>query len=142
MTGAHPGRLPMSTDRGMVHPVSDFEAPTIKPARVPVTLVVGGNDRLIGAVSEAAISAQLLVADCTVAEAASTAAELRPLVIVIPTVVYEADIEGYENLARDLRARLLVVQEDVLNPADLEEHLILLMNDAESQRPSWTGDLG
>jgi hypothetical protein len=122
--------------------VSDFEVPTIKPARVPITLIVGGNDRLIGAVSEAAISAQLLVAECDVADAASTAAEMRPLVIVLSTEVYEADVEGYDNLAEDVRARLLVVAGDVLNPTDLEEHLIQLMNAAESARPSWSGDLG
>ncbi len=125
----------------MVVGVSDSDVPTMKPARVPITLVVGGDDALIGAVSEAAISAQLLVAECSVLDAASSAAEMRPLVIVIPTEVYEADVEGYDSLARDVRARLLVVAGEVVSASDLEEHLILLMTDAEEQRPSWTGEL-
>lgn len=109
---------------------------------VPVTLVVGGSDRLLGVVSEAAISVQLLVAECSVADAASTAAEMRPLVLVIPRDVYEADREGMDGLARDVRARILVADADLLDPTQIEGQLAVLMNEAESARPSWAGELG
>jgi hypothetical protein len=122
--------------------VSHSEIPTIKPARVPVTLVVGGNDRLIGLVSEAAIAVQLLVADCSTSDAATTAAEMRPLVLVFPHDVYEADREAMDSLARDVRAKILVVDDGMVDPLELEHRLGALMGEAENQRPSWAGELG
>lgn len=122
--------------------MSVHEIPTLRPMQVPVTLVVGGSERLIGAVSEAAISAQLLVAECTLVDAMNTAAEMRPLVIVLPRDVYEAEREGLDLLARDIRAKLLVVESDTLDPLELEQQLAGLMSDAENQRPSWAGEMG
>jgi len=122
--------------------VSHSEIPTVRPLRVPVTLVVGGSDRLIGLVSEAAISAQLLVAECCPSDAATTAAEMRPLVLVLPRDVYESDREGFDSLARDVRSRILVADDDLLDPIELEAQLAILMGEAESARPSWTGEPG
>jgi hypothetical protein len=122
--------------------VNHSEIPTLRPLRVPVTLVVGGSDRLLGVVSEAAISAQLLVAECSPSDAATTAAEMRPLVLVMPRDVYECDREGFDSLARDVRARIFVAEDDLLDPLELEGQLAVLMNEAESARPSWTGELG
>ncbi|MBM4360001.1 MAG: hypothetical protein FJ096_18000 [Deltaproteobacteria bacterium] len=122
--------------------MSHSEIPTLKPARVPVTLVIGGTDRMIGVVSEAAISAQVLVADCSASDAATTAAEMRPLVLVMPRDVYEVEREAMDSLARDVRARILILDEDHVDTEELELQLVALMNEAENQRPSWAGELG
>lgn len=122
--------------------MSSSEIPTLRPARVPVVLVVGGEDRLIELVSEAAISAQLLVADCGLPEAPTAAAEMRPLVVVVPADVYETEGEGLESLARDVRSRVLVLDHSSTNSDEIEQKLIALMNESERDRPSWAGELG
>lgn len=117
-------------------------SPTLKHMQIPVALLVGGTERLISAVSDAALSAQVLVAECTVADAATMAAQMRPLVIVMPDEVYNFDRDGFEALARDVRSRLLTLADDDIDPVALEAELSQLMLESESQRPSWTGDLG
>jgi hypothetical protein len=121
--------------------MSDYEAPTLKQMQIPVALVVGGSDRLIGAISEAAVQAQVLVAECAVADALTMAAQMRPLVLVMSEEVYEFDRDSFDTLARDVRSRCLVVGEGDLDPVVLEQQLRELMFEAENQRPSWVGDV-
>ncbi len=120
--------------------VSDFEAPTLKQMQIPVALVVGGSDRLISAISEAAVVTQVLVAECSVTDAPTMAAQMRPLVLVMSEDVYGTDREGFDSLARDVRSRVLAVADEDMEPAQLEAQLAELMLEAEGQRPSWTGD--
>jgi hypothetical protein len=109
--------------------------------QIPVALVIGASEKLIGAVSDAAVSAQVLVAECSVQDATTMAAQMRPLVMVMPTEVYEFDQEGFDALARDVRSRVLAVSETEIDPAELEHQLTSLMVEAENQRPSWIGEL-
>ncbi len=119
--------------------VEEAEVPTLKKVHIPLALVVGGTDVLIAAVGEAALGAQVLVVECTAADAPTTAAQMRPLVLVLPEDVYAADREGYDMLARDVRGRVLAVGAGAIDPAELEEELRELMLEAERDRPSFPG---
>ena len=118
----------------------ETEATTLRQFKIPVVLVIGGSEALIAAVSEAALSAQVLVAECTVENATDTAAQMRPLVMILPEEVYLADSNNFDALARDVRAEILRV-DDELRGAELESELSLLMARAEAKRPSWTDEL-
>jgi nucleotide-binding universal stress UspA family protein len=119
----------------------ETEATTLRQFKIPVVLVVGGTEELIAAVSEAALSAQVLVAECTVVDVTDTAAQMRPLVMIIPEDVYQSDASNFEALARDVRAEILRVDADAPG-TDLEADLARLMARAEAKRPSWTEELG
>jgi hypothetical protein len=119
----------------------EFEAQTLRQLRIPVVLVIGGTEELIGAVSQAALSAQVLVAECTVDDATNTAAQMRPLVMILPEDVYQADANNFEALARDVRAEILRVDDRSADAAEIEAELSQLMARAEAKRPSWTDDL-
>lgn len=121
--------------------VSDSEVPTLRQMQIPVALVVGGNEDVIAVVSEAALGAQVLVAECSVADANTTAAQMRPLVLVFPEDIYGFDPEGFDALARDVRSKVLRVTPEMREVAEIEATLTQLMAEAENQRPSWSGDL-
>lgn len=118
----------------------ETEATTLRQFKIPVVLVVGGTEELIAAVSEAALSAQVLVAECTEGDATNTAAQMRPLVMIVPEDVYTADSNNFDALARDVRAEILRVDGSE-TPAELEAELARLMAQAEAKRPSWTEEL-
>lgn len=114
----------------------ETEAPTLRNFKVPVVLVVGGDDDLIRTVSEAALSLQVLVVDSSPEDAMNTAVQMQPLVMVIPGVVYDKDVSNYDALARDIRAGLMRVTPTIA--ADqLGRELTLMMHEAEAKRPSW-----
>jgi hypothetical protein len=122
--------------------VRDNEAPTLRQFKIPTVLVIGGTDALITAVSEAALSLQVLVAECGIEDATTTAANMRPLVIIISEDVYQSDGEGFEALATDIRAGLMRVDTAHCSSREIEARMTELMAEAEAKRPSWTGDLG
>lgn len=103
-----------------------------------MALVIGGTRALLAAVEEASLSAQVLVADCAVAEATNTAASMRPLVMVMPDDVYSFDPESFEALARDVRSRVLTVPTEGIALDELRSRLEAVMLEAETQRQSWT----
>jgi hypothetical protein len=119
----------------------DNETPTLRQMQIPVALIVGGTEELISSFGEAAVSVQVLVAECSVADAATTAAQLRPLVLVMNDDIYQFDAEGFEALARDVRSRVMRVPTPVPAPAELEAQLTALMQEAENERPSWSPDI-
>lgn len=119
----------------------DQEVPTLRQFKVPVVLVVGASEELLGLVSDVAITAQVLVSECSPEAATDTAASMRPLVLVMPEEVYLQDSQNFDALARDVRAKILRVPAPLPGPGQLEPELTRLMQEAEAQRPSWTGDL-
>jgi hypothetical protein len=118
------------------------DAPTLRQMQVPVALVIGGSPELVRSVEEAALSAQLLVAQCGVADATNSAAQMRPLVMIITEDVYSFDPESFEALARDVRSQVLTVPAEGILPEDLEAKLEAMMIEAENLRPSWSDELG
>jgi hypothetical protein len=61
----------------------------------------------------AAVRSGVLVHRCEVAAAATFAAERRPVAIVLSNAVYALDPDEFDALARDVRATLLKVDEEV-----------------------------
>jgi hypothetical protein len=102
--------------------------------RVPRLLVVGGDPSLYDLVTAAAVHLQLLVQHTDVREAATEAARLRPMALVIPDDVYEFDRTGFDELARDVGARLYITLTERPDVRRLAEELIMLM--AELELPS------
>lgn len=105
--------------------------------QVPVALVIGGSLELMSAMSEAALGAQVLVAECSVEDAATTAAQMRPLVMVMSEDVFDFDPDGFEALARDVRSRLLRVDAESPDARQLQSDLATLMLDAEEADATW-----
>lgn len=119
----------------------DSGTPTPKQLRIPVALLVGGDAATIALLSEAAVGAQVLVAECAEADVITAAAQMRPLVLVVPEDIYVRDPEELEALARDIRATVLRLgQVDQPDAGVLEAQLSALMIEAEHKRPSWTVD--
>ncbi len=123
-----------------MRPVRETDAETLRDMKIPVTLVVEGGADLLAAVGSAALSAQVLVAECGISDATDTAAQMRPLVIVVPADIFDSDPDGFQTLARDVRAQVMRVPADFA-AAELEEKLKTLMLEAEAKRPSWADDL-
>lgn len=120
----------------------ETEAPTLRHFKIPTILVVGGSEELIGAVSEVALSMQILVAECGVADVTDTATQMQPLLLVMSPEIYRADAGNYDALARDIRALVLEVSsEETDDLRALEQHMSELMSEVETKRPSWAGDL-
>lgn len=120
----------------------DQEVPTLRQFKVPVVLVVGASEELLGLVSDVAITAQVLVSESSAEDVTDNAASMRPLVLVMPEEVYAQDEQNFEALARDVRAKILPVASPLPSAADFEPELTRAMHEAEAQRPSWTGELG
>jgi len=122
---------------GSVH---NTEVTTQRQFQIPVVLVVGGCEELLSVVTNVAVSIQVLVSECSVADVTNTATQMRPLVLIVNQDVYQRDALGFDELARDIRAKVMTVDDPPHEPSILDEELRLLMDEAESQRPSWNGD--
>jgi len=112
----------------------ESDTPTFRRQDVPMALVIGGSETLLRSVAKAALTAQVFLAECTVNDALNTAAEMKPLVLILPEDVYSADSLAYEELARDVQAGLLRVNQDNIDLVYIENELIALMMTAESVR--------
>ena len=110
--------------------------------QVPVALVIGGTKELVQAVEQAALSAQVLVAECSVAEATNTVASMRPLVMIMAEEVYSFDPESFEELARDVRSQVLTVPAGGMSVETLQSKLERLMIESEDLRPDWSDEGG
>ena len=119
----------------------DNEVPTLRQFQIPVVLVVGGSEELLSAISDVAVSAQVLVSECAVEDATDTAAQMRPLVLIMEEDVYKADAANFEALARDIRAKIMRVGDRPHDPETLAPVLNKLMAEAETKRPSWSNEL-
>lgn len=116
--------------------VSRSESPTLRQVQVPVALVIGGNRELIQAVEEAALSAQVLVSECSVSEATNTVASMRPLVMIMAEEVYSFDPDSFEELARDVRSQVLTVPSGGVSVDFIQGKLEAMMLEAENLRPA------
>lgn len=115
--------------------------PTLRQFQIPVVLIICGTEELIGSIGKVAVSAQVLVSECGEEDATTTAAQMRPLVIIMHEEIYQQDPANFEALARDVRARVMRVASGENDPVELEKRLKALMAEAEARRDSWTGDL-
>ena len=101
------------------------DAPTVRPVRPPVVLVVGGPDELAEAARRVAQreSATITVERCVAANAASAVSGSRPFALVLSQDVYGADPDEFAALARDVHAELVVLKLTQINIGFLEQAL-------------------
>ena len=118
----------------------DNEVPTLRQMRFPAALVVAGSEHLLNAVGEAALSVQVLVVESTAAEAATNAAQTRPLVIIVGNELYAAEGESYEALARDVGGAVLAVDSENVGVDELESKLSALMESSD-RKAEWDDEL-
>src|ERR1700753_3407939 len=96
---------------------------TSKPVHIPTVLVVACSDALLARCWDCLAEVGVMVRDCDPARVATLAAARRPLALVLARAFYENDPDELEALARDVRAELLVVDEDV-SERELEASLL------------------
>lgn len=99
------------------------EAPTVRPLRAPVVIVVGGPDVLELATRRVATqeSPAITVEVCALADAASLAASLRPFALVVSQDVYGFDADGFTALVRDVQSELIVLKVARVSSSFLEQ---------------------
>jgi hypothetical protein len=86
---------------------------TSKPVHIPTVLAVGCSDALLARCWDCLAGLGVMVRDCDPARAATLAAARRPLLIVVARDVYDRDLVDLEELARDVHAALLPVDDDL-----------------------------
>ncbi len=94
-------------------PSDQNERATSKPVHIPTVLAVGCSDALLGRCWDVLAGMGVMVRDCEPARAATLAASRQPLAIVVARATYAQDAEELDALARDVRAALLCIDEDV-----------------------------
>ena len=124
----------------MHDPPGSHDAPTLRQVSVPIALLVAGSPQLTATVTEAALNVQVLVAECTLAEVATQAAQLRPLVLIMAEDLFRFDPESFTHLARDVNASLLRVRDDSVTVKALSDRLAAAMLDAEQRRGHWNDE--
>jgi hypothetical protein len=106
----------------------------------PTVLAVSCPPELVARCAKALGPMGLAVQECGFLVAATTAAERRPLVIVMVDDIYAFDPEEFDALARDVQASLVRVEEDI-PVATLQLLLGAAVDDAAARRsellPAW-----
>jgi hypothetical protein len=99
------------------------DAPTVRPVRPPVVLVVGGPDELAEAARRVAQreSPTITVEVCGASDAASAASSSRPFALVLSQDIYGFDPNEFAALARDVQADLVVLKLKQVNIGFLEQ---------------------
>ena len=106
---------------------------TLPSMAAPAVLVVSCPPDLVARCAEAAESLALALQEGGFLAAATIAAERRPLAIVMTEDVYAFDPDAFDALARDVRASLVRVEEDIPT-AKLELILEVAIEDAARRR--------
>ena len=117
--------------------VARSDMPTARVNPAPVVLCVGCAPELVKRCREAAIQGQSLLVEANVSNAATLAAQTRPLVIVILEDVYRFDAASFSALAADVRARLITIADEQIPQQELEEMVVAAIIEAESMRDSF-----
>ena len=123
------------TDTATLHwgAMSLLNPDTLPSMAAPAVLVVSCPSDLVARCAEAVESLALALQECGFVAAATTAAERRPLAIVMTEDVYAFDPEAFDALARDVRASLVRVEEDI-PAAKLELILEVAVEEAARRR--------
>jgi hypothetical protein len=106
---------------------------TLPSLAAPTVLAVSCPPELVARCAEAIAPLGLALQACGFLEAATMAAERRPLAIVVVEDVYAFDPDEFDALARDVRASLVRVEEGITVPK-LELILEAAVDDAAQRR--------
>ncbi len=113
---------------------------TLPSLAAPAVLVVSCPPDLVSRCAEALESLGLARQACGFLAAATMAAERRPLAIVMTDDVYAFDPDAFDALARDIRASLVRVEEDITAPK-LELILEVAVDEAARRRREMGGTI-
>jgi hypothetical protein len=97
--------------------MSRAEAPTLTAPIAPTILAIGCPSPLLDACRRVLARTGGVLKESDVHRAATVAAERKPLVLLLSEDVYAFDPAEFSALARDVRAVLLLANEDVEEPA-------------------------
>lgn len=86
---------------------------TLTAVAAPTVITIGCTPNLNRRCARALASTGVTLKDCEVSNAATTVAARQPLVIVVVEDVYAFDPGEFDALARDVRASLLRVEDDI-----------------------------
>jgi hypothetical protein len=86
---------------------------TLTAVPVPTVITIGCSPDLNDRVARALASTGVAFKDCEISNAATLVAARLPLVIVLVEDLYAFDPDEFDALARDVRASLLRVDEDI-----------------------------
>jgi len=86
---------------------------TLTAVRAPTVITIGCSTDLNDRCARALLSTGVSFKDCEMSNAATLVAARVPLVIVLVEDLYLFDPEEFDALARDVRASLLRVEEDI-----------------------------
>lgn len=127
---------------------------TLTAVIAPTVITIGCAPDLNQRCARALASTGVTFKDCEMSRAATMIATLQPLVIVLVEDLYAFDPEEFDALARDVRASLLRVEEDIAEAklelllgaaidATLERRkqggAVVSKRPAEAELPSWRG---
>lgn len=87
---------------------------TLTAVAAPTVIAIGCPPELNARCGRALRSTGVRLEDCEVSNAVTMVAERQPLVIVLVEDLYAFDPEEFDALARDVRASLLRVEEDIV----------------------------
>ncbi len=112
---------------------------TLTAVAAPTVIAIGCPPELNARCTRALAATGVRLDDCEVSNAVTMVAERQPLVIVLVEDLYAFDPDEFDALARDVRASLLRVEEDII-----EAKLELLLSaaiDATIERRKGGGDV-
>lgn len=92
------------------------EEPTLPQFETTTVLAIGCSPEFAKLCASVARNFGAAFVACDLARAVTVAAREQPLVIVVPTDLHAFDPEEFDNLARDVRAGLLRIRENVAEP--------------------------
>lgn len=108
-------------------------APTLTAVTTPTVLTIGCSAGVRERAATATGRLGVLFKHCELTQAPTLVGERRPLALVIPHDLYEFDPDEFDALARDVRAALLRVDDDV-SAEELEALLGAAVEAALSRR--------
>jgi hypothetical protein len=110
------------------------ELPTLPTVETTTVLAIGCSPALVRRCSKVAARLHASVRTSDVAGAPTAAAAEPPVAMVVPAALHAFDPKEFDDLARDVRARLVLVHDDIAE-AVLEAVLDEVIEDAR-QHPS------
>ena len=87
---------------------------TLTAVAAPTVIAIGCPPELNARCTRALAATGVRLEDCEVSNAVTMVAERQPLVIVLVEDLYAFDPDEFDALARDVRASLLRVEEDIV----------------------------
>jgi hypothetical protein len=119
------------------------DSATLTAVAAPAVLAIGCAPDLVARCAQALGGIGVALRTCDFLNAATAVAERRPLALVLPDDLYAFDPEEFDALARDVRASLVRVEDEIV-VAKLELLLTAAIDAAAARRgellPAWPDD--